>query len=100
MFAVGTHDAMASVVHDSAPVSEGSTSSVPDSDALRRAIEAVGETDAVLSVSEDGVSVSAKGDALDAGYALGRLMAALAAEGLRASAPQATADGAAISVSG
>lgn len=99
MFAVGTHDAMAAVVHDSAPVADHAPGAhAPDPDGVRRAIEAVGESDAILTMTDDGQSVAAKGSVLDAGYALGRLMAALAAEGLRASAPQLTADGATISV--
>ena len=98
MFAVGTHDAQVGVVHDSAPLRDTPAGAAPDPDAVRRAIEELGETEAVLTVTDDGTVVTAKGSALESGYALGRLMAALAAEGMRATSPSATADGASIRV--
>jgi hypothetical protein len=42
--------------------------------------------------------VAATGSALEVGYALGRLMAALAAEGIRATEPEPTPGGATIAV--
>jgi hypothetical protein len=42
--------------------------------------------------------VTVLGDPLEVGYTIGRLMAALAAEGIRASTPQAVAAGAQIRV--
>jgi coenzyme F420-0:L-glutamate ligase/coenzyme F420-1:gamma-L-glutamate ligase len=100
MFASGTHDAMAAVVRDSAPVSSVHEGAPVDPAAVRRAVNALGETTAVVTVADDARSVIALGSPLDVGYALGRLMAALAAEGLRATAPAATATGAAITITG
>jgi coenzyme F420-0:L-glutamate ligase/coenzyme F420-1:gamma-L-glutamate ligase len=97
MFSAGTRDAITALVRDSAPV-DGDPQSRPERLAMQRAIDAVGPTPALLRIAEDGRSISAVGAALDVGYALGRLMAALVVEGLRATAPAATADGARIEV--
>lgn len=99
MFAFGTHDAMAAVVRDSAPLADATTTTVEVA-AVHRAVEALGETTAALAVAPDGTWVEATGPALDVGYALGRLMAALAAEGLRATTPHATDSGARVAVTG
>ncbi|HVW81760.1 MAG TPA: coenzyme F420-0:L-glutamate ligase [Mycobacteriales bacterium] len=97
MFASGTRDAMVAVVRDSAPVAAPAGGNVEIA-TVRRAVDSLGETAAALAVAEDGRSVSASGAPLEVGYALGRLMAALAAEGLRATRPAQTADGARIEV--
>ncbi|HWA66814.1 MAG TPA: coenzyme F420-0:L-glutamate ligase [Mycobacteriales bacterium] len=97
MFARGTHDAIEEVVRDSAPV-EVDAGGAADLAAVRRAVASLGETRAVLTVAADAGSVVATGSALEVGYALGRLMAALAAEGLRASRPVETPDGARVDV--
>jgi coenzyme F420-0:L-glutamate ligase/coenzyme F420-1:gamma-L-glutamate ligase len=98
MFASGTHDAIIGVVRDSAPIAAGEGGGV-DVALLRRAIAALGATSSVVvTAADDGTSVTATGAALEVGYALGRLMAALAAEGLRATNPTETSDGASIAI--
>lgn len=99
MFSTGTRDAVTQLVRDSAPAT-GAARSLPDRTAMQRAIDAVGSSTTVLRIAEDGRSISAVGSQLDAGYALGRLMAALAVEGLRATAPSETPDGARVEVIG
>jgi coenzyme F420-0:L-glutamate ligase/coenzyme F420-1:gamma-L-glutamate ligase len=99
MFASGTHDAIIGIVRDSAPVSASDRGKV-DVMLVRRAVAALGEAPVVIAVADDGTSVSATGSALDVGYVLGRLMAALAAEGLRATSPTETADGARLDITG
>ncbi|HEX3897744.1 MAG TPA: coenzyme F420-0:L-glutamate ligase [Mycobacteriales bacterium] len=93
MFASGTHDAVIGLVRDSAPVAASSGGPV-DVALVGRAVGALGAASVAMTVADDGTSVSASGSALEVGYALGRLMAALAAEGLRATSPTETADGA------
>ncbi|HVY10171.1 MAG TPA: coenzyme F420-0:L-glutamate ligase [Mycobacteriales bacterium] len=98
MFATGTHDAQVGVVHDSAPITispDDGGAKVAD---IMRAVEALGDVSAELTVHEDGRWVTVLGDPLEVGYTIGRLMAALAAEGIRASTPQAVAAGAQIRV--
>lgn len=97
MFSAGTRDAKAKLVRDSAPTTV-TAAPLPDREAMARAIDAIGFAPAGLHVAEDGRSVVAIGAPLDAGYALGRLMAALAAEGLRATQPVETPDGARLEV--
>lgn len=97
MFSAGTRDAVTRLVRDSAPTA-ADRASQPDREAMQRAIDAIGSTPALMRIAEDGRSISAVGAPLDAGYAVGRLMAALAVEGLRATAPTATPDGARIEV--
>ena len=65
---------------------------------MRRAIDAIWAPAVKLAIGDDARSIVAIGEALDVGYALGRLMAALAAEGLRATAPEPTPDGARLEV--
>ncbi|HWC34955.1 MAG TPA: coenzyme F420-0:L-glutamate ligase [Mycobacteriales bacterium] len=98
MFSAGTRDAIIQLVRDSSPVEAPAPATAPDRGAVERAIEALGETAARLRIAADGRSVAAIGTPLDAGYALGRLMAGLAGEGLRATAPVATSDGARLEV--
>jgi hypothetical protein len=97
MFASGTHDTVIGLVRDSAPVATGMAGQI-DSAVVRHAVAALGDTTAALTVADDGAQVSATGSPLDVGYALGRLMTALAAEGLRATTPKATEDGAFVEV--
>jgi hypothetical protein len=99
MFSAGTRDAMSQLVRDSAPVTATSRPE-PDRAAVQRAIDAVWAPAVKLDITEDARSVVAIGEPLDVGYALGRLMAALAAEGLRAAEPEPTADGARLVVMG
>jgi coenzyme F420-0:L-glutamate ligase / coenzyme F420-1:gamma-L-glutamate ligase len=87
LFRLGTRDAQAQLVRDSAPVRHSEPMRPLGShrrEAVQRAVAALGRTDATLTVSADGTTVSAAGDPLLAGLTLGRLLAALAAEGLRA----------------
>jgi len=79
MFRLGTREAMAHVVKTSA-LAESVSGSV-DADAVRRAVAAVEDPAVALEVAAD--RVAARGDPLRVGLVLGRLLAALAAEGLR-----------------
>lgn len=97
MFSAGTRDAMTALVRDAAPM-PADPQSRPDRAGMQRAIDAIGASSALLRIAEDGRSISAVGAPLDVGYSLGRLMAALVAEGLRATAPTTTPDGARIEV--
>jgi coenzyme F420-0:L-glutamate ligase / coenzyme F420-1:gamma-L-glutamate ligase len=90
MFRLGTREAMHSVVSQSAPVSQkvkddkrldGNTDRV----LVRLAVDAVASDGVTLLVAPDGGTVTASGDPLLVGIALGRLLAALAAENLRGS---------------
>jgi coenzyme F420-0:L-glutamate ligase/coenzyme F420-1:gamma-L-glutamate ligase len=99
MFSAGTRDARTQLVQDSAPLTAMSATT-PDRDAMRRAIDAIWAPAVKLDIAEDGASIVAIGEPLDVGYALGRLMAALATEGLRATAPETTPDGARLLVTG
>jgi coenzyme F420-0:L-glutamate ligase/coenzyme F420-1:gamma-L-glutamate ligase len=107
MFSAGTRDTRTQLVRDSAPVSITSHDgpgrapvSISDRDAIQRALDAIWAPAVKLDIGEDGRSVVAIGEPLDVGYALGRLMAALAAEGLHATEPEPTADGARLVVMG
>jgi coenzyme F420-0:L-glutamate ligase/coenzyme F420-1:gamma-L-glutamate ligase len=97
MFSTGTRDAQAQLVRDSAPTS-AIGSAAPDREAVQRAIDAIWAPAVKLDLDSDGRAVIAIGDPLEVGYALGRLMAALAAEGLRATEPTATEDGARLEI--
>ncbi len=99
MFRLGTRDAMAEVVSRSAPVSDSvaSKSSI-DREVVERAVESIRPVAVELVIAPDGGSVAATGSPLAVGYTLGRLMASLAAEGLRASEPIPTARGATVTV--
>ncbi|HVS67975.1 MAG TPA: coenzyme F420-0:L-glutamate ligase [Mycobacteriales bacterium] len=98
MFSAGTRDARVQLVRDSAPLSAASGAE-PDRDCVQRAIDAIWAPAVKLDIADNGRSIVAIGEPLDVGYALGRLMGALAAEGLRATAPEPTADGARLDVS-
>jgi coenzyme F420-0:L-glutamate ligase/coenzyme F420-1:gamma-L-glutamate ligase len=99
MFRLGTREAMADVVARSAPVPHPLPADDDvDLDAVSRAVTALGPTGVELVVAPDGRSVTATGSPIETGYVLGRLMAALAAEGLRATAPTVTDTGAMLSV--
>ncbi|HVT20977.1 MAG TPA: coenzyme F420-0:L-glutamate ligase [Mycobacteriales bacterium] len=104
LFSAGTRDARAQLVRDSAPLPATprghAALEAPDRQALQRAVDAIEAPAVKLDVAADGRAVIALGEPLDVGYALGRLMAALAAEGLRAGEPEPTADGARVSVTG
>lgn len=96
MFRLGTREAMQEVVRLSAPVSfdvkDESASTGDYSAALLRAVAHVQTVGVSLAVAPDSASVTASGEPLAVGYALGRLAGALAAEGLRATLPAANAD--------
>jgi coenzyme F420-0:L-glutamate ligase/coenzyme F420-1:gamma-L-glutamate ligase len=96
MFRLGTREAMAAVVEASAPVETDPPDANVDGDAIARAVGALGDLKVELAI--DGAMVSAAGDPLAVGHTLGRLAAALAAEGLRATAPEATAAGATVQI--
>lgn len=88
MFRLGTREAMHQVVVDSAPIVDTDVSENEkriDQKSVSRAVGLVSSaSDSVsLKVSADGSIVSAIGDQVGAGIALGRLLAALAAEGYR-----------------
>jgi coenzyme F420-0:L-glutamate ligase / coenzyme F420-1:gamma-L-glutamate ligase len=94
MFRLGTREAMHSVVVNSAPVSVSGDVNARTEERVnggthvalvRLAVDAVVSDRVSLLVSSDGGTVTASGDPLLVGIALGRLLAALAAEGLRAS---------------
>jgi coenzyme F420-0:L-glutamate ligase/coenzyme F420-1:gamma-L-glutamate ligase len=88
MFRLGTREARHSVVTDSAPVEAPTDdASAVDQAAVRRAIAAVTTPDVELRDIEPGRLVAVTGDPLAAGVAVGRLLAALAAEGLRGQWP-------------
>jgi hypothetical protein len=67
-------------------------------DQVERCVALVGSARVVLEVAADGAAVSASGDALEVGFVLGRLAAALAAEGLHCTQPAPTDAGAKIHV--
>jgi coenzyme F420-0:L-glutamate ligase / coenzyme F420-1:gamma-L-glutamate ligase len=87
MFRLGTAEAMTSVVAGSAPVREADDvpSGPVDPQRLARAVAAV--DDGRLVVAGGVVSVLPGGDELSAGVLVGRLLTALAAEGLRGQWP-------------
>jgi coenzyme F420-0:L-glutamate ligase/coenzyme F420-1:gamma-L-glutamate ligase len=88
MFRLGTREARHSVVADSAPVEAGHDDvAAVDESAVRRAVAAVTTHGVELRGSEAGGIVAVTGDPLAAGVAVGRLLAALAAEGLRGQWP-------------
>jgi coenzyme F420-0:L-glutamate ligase/coenzyme F420-1:gamma-L-glutamate ligase len=88
MFRLGTREARHSLVADSAPVEAApDDSGVVDEAAVRRAIAAVTTPDIQLHDSESGRLVTVTGEPVAAGVAVGRLLAALAAEGLRGQWP-------------
>jgi coenzyme F420-0:L-glutamate ligase/coenzyme F420-1:gamma-L-glutamate ligase len=79
MFRLGTREARRSLVLDAVPVA--AVTGDIDEAAVRRAVAAV---DAPVEVSDGGRTLVVRGDALHAGVTVGRLLAALAAEDLRA----------------
>jgi coenzyme F420-0:L-glutamate ligase/coenzyme F420-1:gamma-L-glutamate ligase len=90
MFRLGTREAKHQLVADSAPVSpnvkgERRLGGNTDDVLVRLALDAVATDGVALSVGSDGGTVTASGDPLLVGIALGRLLAALAAENLRGS---------------
>jgi coenzyme F420-0:L-glutamate ligase/coenzyme F420-1:gamma-L-glutamate ligase len=88
MFRLGTREARHSVVTGSAPVEPGpDDGGTVDEAAVRRAIAAVTTTGARLEAIGSGRIVAVTGDPLAAGVGVGRLLAALAAEGLRGQWP-------------
>jgi coenzyme F420-0:L-glutamate ligase/coenzyme F420-1:gamma-L-glutamate ligase len=99
MFRLGTREAKLQVVADSAPVAvadagedrAGSSRNV-DPAVVQGCIDSLGPVEVTLSVSSDGGLVTATGDPLTVGIALGRLLASLAAEGLRGSISPPTPD--------
>jgi coenzyme F420-0:L-glutamate ligase/coenzyme F420-1:gamma-L-glutamate ligase len=101
MFRLGTREAMQAVVTNSAPVgaaSEINSERHIDQELVTRAIDLVRSPGVELSVVDDGGTVSATGDPLAVGFTLGRLAAALAAEGLRCTQPEASPTGATLRV--
>jgi coenzyme F420-0:L-glutamate ligase/coenzyme F420-1:gamma-L-glutamate ligase len=101
MFRLGTREAMHQVVVDSATVSgsrDGEDQRRIDQESVSRAVGLVRSAEVSLAVSDEGSAVSATGDALAVGFVFGRLAAALAAEGLRCTAPEPTKHGATLHV--
>jgi coenzyme F420-0:L-glutamate ligase / coenzyme F420-1:gamma-L-glutamate ligase len=100
MFRLGTREAKQKVVHDSAPVALDAAKAEGriDGSAVRRAVAAVSTIGVELSVADDGHTVAATGDPLEVGLVLGRLLAALAAEDLRGTLPQAPPEGGATAI--
>jgi coenzyme F420-0:L-glutamate ligase/coenzyme F420-1:gamma-L-glutamate ligase len=99
MFRLGSREARQSVVTDSAPVDGGATGG-PDIDevVVRSATDAVSMPGIALDVRDGGQLVVVTGDPLTAGVVVGRLLAALAAAGLRGHWPVEPPDGAATAV--
>jgi coenzyme F420-0:L-glutamate ligase/coenzyme F420-1:gamma-L-glutamate ligase len=79
MFRLGTREAKHQVVVDSAPVPVARANRNLDPAAVRLAVDAVTTDGVSLSLSSDGGTVAAAGDAFLVGIAFGRLLAALAA---------------------
>jgi coenzyme F420-0:L-glutamate ligase/coenzyme F420-1:gamma-L-glutamate ligase len=99
MFRLGTREAMAAVVATSAPIDPGTPGAEGvDQAAVERAIDALGDIPTVLTIAADGCTVGAVGDPLSIGHTMGRFAAALAAEGLRTTAPKATDGGAQVRI--
>jgi hypothetical protein len=98
LFSAGTHDAREALVHDSAPAAIDDTDAPVPVRTLVRAVDSLGDISAKLVVHDDGRWITALGSPLDVGYALGRLMAALTAEGVKASQPVTIEDGAQVRV--
>jgi coenzyme F420-0:L-glutamate ligase/coenzyme F420-1:gamma-L-glutamate ligase len=100
LFRLGTREAKQQVVADSAPVAvTGQIKTSNDEEAVQRAVNALGAVDVELTIGDRGATVTATGDPLTVGIVLGRLMAALAAEDLRATVPEARSpDGAAATI--
>jgi coenzyme F420-0:L-glutamate ligase/coenzyme F420-1:gamma-L-glutamate ligase len=99
MFRLGTREAMRAVVEGSAPVAPTSQDQERiDEGSVTRAVSLVGSASVSIEVSEGGAVVTVSGDPLDVGFVLGRLAAALAAEGLHCAAPVATDLGATLRV--
>lgn len=84
LFRLGTHEAMQQVVLDSAPVSGDVTETQDriDRGSVSRAVELVRSAAVVLEISADGQTISATGEPFETGLTVGRLLAALATEGL------------------
>jgi coenzyme F420-0:L-glutamate ligase / coenzyme F420-1:gamma-L-glutamate ligase len=92
MFRLGTREARHSVVEDAIPMSAQVKShgalTAGGLASVHRAVAALGSVSAEVSVDSVGGSVTASGPALAVGLTLGRLFAALAVEGLRATEPE------------
>lgn len=99
MFRLGSREARQSVVTDSAPVDEDFESgSEVDEAVVHAAADAVVLPGIGLELRDGGRLIVLTGDPLTAGVVVGRLLAALAAVGLRGRWPVATPDGAATAV--
>jgi coenzyme F420-0:L-glutamate ligase/coenzyme F420-1:gamma-L-glutamate ligase len=100
MFRLGTRESKHQLVSDSQPVAGTGGDSLTPSQlaAVSRAAARVATDGVQLRVSPDGGSVTASGEPLPVGIALGRLYAALAAEDLRATEPEPLAEGARVFV--
>jgi coenzyme F420-0:L-glutamate ligase / coenzyme F420-1:gamma-L-glutamate ligase len=101
MFRLGTRESKHQLVSDSAPVAvTDDRGALTDAQlaAVSRAADRVTTAGVELSVGSDGRSVTATGQPLPVGIALGRLYAALAAEDLRATEPEALTEGARVFV--
>ena len=86
MFRLGSREARQSVVADSAPMASGTDSdsdAVVDEAVVRHAADGVSMPGVELDVRDGGRLVLVTGDRLAAGVVVGRLLAALAAAGLR-----------------
>jgi coenzyme F420-0:L-glutamate ligase / coenzyme F420-1:gamma-L-glutamate ligase len=100
MFRLGTREAKHAVVADSAPVAAGANANSTNYKIqVQRAADSVPSADVELVVGELGATVTAFGEPLAVGFALGRLATALAAENLRCTQPAATPTGAVTQIS-
>jgi coenzyme F420-0:L-glutamate ligase/coenzyme F420-1:gamma-L-glutamate ligase len=88
MFRLGTREARASLVADSEPVAAAEPDGAAvDEAAVERAVAAVTTPGVQLHIGESGRLVAVTGDQLAAGVVVGRLLVALAVEGLRGQWP-------------
>jgi coenzyme F420-0:L-glutamate ligase/coenzyme F420-1:gamma-L-glutamate ligase len=95
MFRLGTREARQSVVAESAPVgAEPGAGAGVEEAVVRAAVDAVSTTGVEVAVTDTGRLVVVSGEPLAAGVVVGRLLAALAAAGLRGRWPVEPPDGA------
>jgi coenzyme F420-0:L-glutamate ligase / coenzyme F420-1:gamma-L-glutamate ligase len=94
LFRTGSREAKLEVVADTAAIDgDDLDPRAADPTALRRAVERVRDAAVVLTVDDSGRSVSATGEPFAVGLVLGRLLASVAAEGLRTGRPVVAEDG-------
>jgi coenzyme F420-0:L-glutamate ligase/coenzyme F420-1:gamma-L-glutamate ligase len=94
LFRTGSREAKLEVVADSAVVEADELDlSGADVAAVLRAVERVRDPAVALTVDGSGRSVSASGEPFAVGLAVGRVIASIAAEGLRTGRPMVSEDG-------